>query len=44
MTREQEDNIMGWIIILMVVMFVSATCQAKENLKTQQTQENKCQH
>jgi|9_EtaG_2_1085328.scaffolds.fasta_scaffold03538_2 hypothetical protein len=34
----QEDNIMGWIIILMMVMFIGATCKASENQATQETQ------
>jgi len=34
----QEDNIMGWLIILMMVMFVTATCQASKNQATQETQ------
>ena len=43
-TREQiarEDNIMGWLIILMIALFVGATCQASQNLKAQETQEIK---
>ena len=34
----QEDNVMGWLIILMMVMFVTATCQASQNQATQETQ------
>ena len=34
----QEDNVMGWIIILMMVMFVTTTCKASENQATQETQ------
>lgn len=40
-TREQiakEDNIMGWILILTIVLFVGATCQASKNQKAQETQ------
>ena len=39
----REDNIMGWLIILMMALFVGATCQASQNLKAQETQtlENK---
>ena len=43
-TREQiarEDNIMGWLIILMIALFVGATCQASQNLEAQETQEIK---
>jgi hypothetical protein len=38
MTRHQEDNIMGWLIIMMIVLFVGATCQASKNLKAQESQ------
>ena len=38
MTRHQEDNIMGWLIILMIVLFVGATCRASQNQATQETQ------
>ena len=43
MNRHQEDNIMGWLIILMIALFVGATCQASQNQKAQETQtsENK---
>ena len=37
MTRHQEDNIMGWLIILMIALFVGATCQASQNQTTQET-------
>ena len=43
MTRHQEDNIMGWLIILMIALFIGATCQASQNLKAQETQESECQ-
>ena len=33
----QEDNIMGWLIILMMVTFVTATCKASETQKTETT-------
>ena len=38
MNRHQEDNIMGWLIIMMIVLFVGATCQASQNLKDLETQ------
>ena len=38
MNRHQEDNIMGWLIIMMIVLFVGATCQASKNLKAKETQ------
>ncbi len=31
----REDNIMGWLIILMMVMFIGATCKASENQQSQ---------
>ena len=40
-TREQiarEDNIMGWLIILMIVLFVGTTCRASQNQTIQETQ------
>ena len=44
-TREQiarEDNIMGWILILTIVLFIGATCKASQNIATQsQTSETK---
>ena len=42
MTRQQEDNIMGWIIILTIILFVGSTCQASKNVNNQppQQQEN----
>ncbi len=30
-----ENNIMGWLIILMMVMFIGATCKASENQQSQ---------
>ena len=41
MTRHQEDNIMGWLIILRIALFIGATCQASQNLKAQETLETK---
>ena len=38
MTTHQEDNIMGWLIILMITLFVGATCQASQNVQAQETQ------
>jgi hypothetical protein len=35
MTRHQEDNIMGWLIILMITLFVGATCKASQNSQSQ---------
>ena len=43
MTRHQEDNIMGWLIILMIVLFVGATCGASQNQTTQETQTSETQ-
>ena len=34
----KEDNIMGWLIVLMIALFVGATCQASQNQTTQETQ------
>lgn len=34
----REDNIMGWIIILMIVGFVTATCKASKNADARETQ------
>ena len=31
----REDNIMGWLIILMIVLFVKATFQASQNSQNQ---------
>ncbi len=31
----RENNIMGWIIILMIALFIGATYQASQNLKAQ---------
>ena len=42
MTRHKEENIMGWLIILMIVLFVGATCQASQNAKARE-QEIECQ-
>ena len=39
MTRQQEDSIMGWLIIMMIALFIGATCQAHENLKTHNAQQ-----
>ena len=39
-TREQiarEDNIMGWYIILMIVLFVGAICKASQNIESSET-------
>ena len=39
-TREQiarEDNIMGWLIILMIALFVGATCKASQNIESSET-------
>ena len=42
MTRHQEENIMGWLIILMIALFVGATCQASQNQESStHTQESK---
>ena len=38
MTRHQEDDIMGWLIIMMIALFVGATCQASQQLKALETQ------
>jgi hypothetical protein len=35
MTREQEDNIMGWGIVLMMVLFIGALCTAQQNIDNQ---------
>ena len=43
MTRHQEDNLMGWLIIMMIALFVGATCKASQNIKHQETQESECQ-
>ena len=37
-TKEQiarEDNIIGWILILTIVLFIGATCKASQNVKIQ---------
>ena len=38
MSRQREENIMGWIIIMMIALSILATCQAYQN-KAQQVQE-----
>ena len=34
----REDNIMGWILILTIVLFIGATCKASQNINQQETQ------
>ena len=34
MTREREDQIMGWYIIMMIVLFVTAIANATPTPKT----------
>ena len=38
MSRQREENIMGWIIIMMIALSILATCQTYQN-KVQQAQE-----
>jgi hypothetical protein len=33
----REDNIMGWYIILMIVLFIGATCKASQNVESSET-------
>lgn len=40
MTRAQEENIMGWGIVFMLLLFIGALCTAQENIdKQSQTSE-----
>jgi len=44
MTYEQEENIMGWMIVAMGILFIVAIVIAMKTPPTPSTQDAPCQH